>query len=71
MKRYITPLTRQMSTKEESAELKKFLGENKKFFTKVAKAISQGLEVIEINSQFRTKNSHGIIEYLSKYDQKN
>lgn len=71
MKRYITPLTRKMSTKEESAEVMKFFEENKKYFTKVAKAISQGLEVIEINSQFRTKNSHGIIEYLSKYDRKN
>lgn len=71
MKRYITPLTRQMSSYEEIAELKKFFEVNKKHFTKVAKAISQGLEVIEINSQFKTKNSHGIIEYLSKYDKKN
>lgn len=71
MKRYITPLTRQMTSYEEIAEIKKFFDDHKKYFTKTAKAISQGLEVIEINSQFRTKNSQGIIEYLSKYDQKN
>uniref|UniRef100_U5EU86 Aminopeptidase n=1 Tax=Corethrella appendiculata TaxID=1370023 RepID=U5EU86_9DIPT len=64
--RYIKPLAEYMSTEKELLELKDLVDKKPKLFEKSTQGVSQALETIEVNQQWRRTNYQEMGRYLGR-----